>query len=339
VKIERLLIVGNPGEEHVGAHFLSAASELGLEARIFDLNQARAGLRIVDGLSHRLLKHRPFWMNRFSQQLIQLCKRFEPQTLLVTGIAPPAAFALKELHTLGIRRVNFLTDDPWNPRNSAGFFWEALRKYDVVFTPRRSNIIDLQAHGCRRVEYLPFAYNPKYHFPESPVTPTELERFGCDVCIIGGADADRVPLARAYAQAGVNLALYGGFWDRWSDLRKFHKGFVHGAELRKAVSGAAVNVCMIRRANRDGHAMRSFELPAMAACMVAEDTVEHRKIFDEEETNVCYFKTPTEMVGKTVFLLKDDVLREKLRVAAHRHIVNGEHTYADRLRTMLDDQL
>ena len=314
MKIERLLIVGNPGEEHVGAHFLSAASELGLEADIFDVRKARAGLRVLDGLSHRLLEHRPFWLNRFSRRLVRFCEEFRPQLLLVTGISPPAAWALNQIGACGIRRVNFLTDDPWNPRNSAGFFWNSLREYDVVFTPRRSNIVDLQAHGCRRVEYLPFAYNPKYHFPESPVAAAELERFSCDVCIIGGADEDRVPLARALVNSGLKLRLYGGYWDKFEDLKKYHRGFVHGADLRKAVAGAAVNVCMVRKANRDGHAMRSFELPAMRACMIAEDTMEHREIYGEEGVGVCYFKTATQMVDKVKSLLMRPSDRERLRV-------------------------
>ena len=70
--------------------------------------------------------------------------------------------------------------------------------------------------------------------------------------------------------------------------------------------------------------------------MVTEDTVEHRQIFGEDSECVIYFKSPSEMVEKTKFLLQDQALRRKLRDAAHVHIVTGGHTYADRLRMMLN---
>jgi spore maturation protein CgeB len=70
--------------------------------------------------------------------------------------------------------------------------------------------------------------------------------------------------------------------------------------------------------------------------MVTEDTVEHRRIFGEDGERVIYFKTPSEMVKKTEFLLQDSAPRRKLRAAVHLHIVKGGHAYADRLRTMLE---
>ena len=35
---------------------------------------------------------------------------------------------------LGIERINFLTDDPWNPAHHAPWFMKALPEYDEVFT-------------------------------------------------------------------------------------------------------------------------------------------------------------------------------------------------------------
>ena len=34
------------------------------------------------------------------------------------------------------------------------------------------------------------------------------------------------------------------------------------AELPKGISGARIALCLVRRSNRDGHCMRTFEVPA-----------------------------------------------------------------------------
>jgi spore maturation protein CgeB len=331
----RLLLVGNPLDYHVGAHFRAAAEDLGWPCELVDTRKASSSNRWVNRLFYRGFSKRPARLRRFAEAVLEECRSFRPQALLSTGVAPLTADILREIGKLGVKRVNFLTDDPWNPANAAVFFWKSLRQYDVIFTPRQSNVADLQAHGCQRVKYLPFAYNPKCHFPESPVTAAELERFACDVCIIGGADKDRVPLARALVNSGFKLHLYGGYWDKFRDLKSCYRGLVHAANLRKAVAGAAVNVCMVRQANRDGHAMRSYELPAMGACMVAEDTMEHREIYGEEGVCVCYFKTAPQMVDKVKALLLHPSNRERLGGAARQNLVSRRNTYADRLQTIL----
>ena len=171
-----------------------------------------------------------------------------------------------------------------------------------------------------------------------PKTAEERERFECDVAIIGGADSDRIPIALALARAGFKLNLYGGYWNRDAELRRFWKGFIHGRELRLAVGAACVNVCMVRKANRDGNAMRSLELPAMGACMVVEDTLEHREIFGEDGDCVEYYTTLGDLVNKAKSLCAQPERARALGGMAFQHICRkSKHTYADRLRRILDD--
>jgi glycosyltransferase involved in cell wall biosynthesis len=332
----RAVLVGNPEEHHVGAHLLAASRELGLEATLMDAREAHSRSLWINRFFHRVVNRRPAHLNRFSRNLVELCQESKPEFLLVTGIAAPHFRALKAIGDMGIHRANFLTDDPWNPRNRAAFFWRAVRDYDVVWSPRRANLEDLRRHGCRRVEYLPFGYNPARHFPETPQSVGERERFECDVVFVGGADADRLPAAHALLRAGLKLHLYGGYWDRDAELRPHWRGFAHGRDLRLAVGLAKVNICVGRKANRDGHAMRSLELPAMGACLVVEDTEEHREIFGDDGLRVIYFKSPGEMVEKAKWLLDHPCERERLKKNAHQHITEGHNTYADRLARMLN---
>jgi hypothetical protein len=334
--MSRLLIVGNPEEHHVGAHFLEAAQQLGWKTQLLDIRESRSTNVWINRLFHRLLGKRPAYLGRFNRTVVAACREQRPQLLLVTGITPPSAGVLRAIGRMGIHRANFLTDDPWNPANGARFFWPALREYDVIWSPRRANMGDLRNHGCRRVEYLPFAYNPALHFAETPATDAERERFACDVAFVGGADADRLPVARALVRAGLAVKLYGGYWDRDPELRPHWHGFVHGHEFRLAVCGAALNICLGRKANRDGHAMRSLELPAMGAGMLVEDTLEHRDLFGEDGDCVVYYSDMDDMVAKARALCtRPDRVRELGGKVFQRICRQGHHTYADRLRTIL----
>jgi spore maturation protein CgeB len=256
--------------------------------------------------------------------------------MVATGLAPVEANALEALGALGVQRVVYLTDDPWNPRHRAGWFMEALPLYDLVFSTRRANLNDLERLGCRRVRYLPFAYAPEVHYPDPPATPDEARAFASDVVFAGGADADRVPYIQALLRSGFKVGLYGGYWERFHPTRLYSRGHADPASLRKAIGGAKVALCLVRRANRDGLAMRSFEVPAIGACMLVEDTAEHREIFGPPDRAVAYFRSLDEMVQRMRRLLDDPVERGRLASEAHRLIAEGGHTYRDRLRGMLD---
>lgn len=327
------LIVANFAPEHVGAHLLAAARSSGVECAVADTREAWAGPAWLRRFCHHALGRRPGALGAFSGHVLDECRRAPPSALLSTGVSPLHARALRSIRALGVRCVNFLTDDPWNPANGARFFWAALREYDCVYSPRTSNLADLRAYGCRDVRYLPFAYSPELHFPAEP--GAERARYACDVAFIGAADDDRVRLLAPLLSSELHIRLYGSYWSRRSSTRPFDCGIVLGRDLRAAVAGAKVQVCMGRAANRDGHAMRSFELPAMRACMIVEDTAEHRALFGEDDECVQYFCGSTDLLSRLRELCADDARRERLATAAWQRITSGEHTYAARLRALL----
>lgn len=333
---QQLLIVGNPNEIHVGAHLLHAAQSLRLPVQLCDVNNAYAAYWLVAKYNWWIYGHRPASLTKFSTQVIEHCEQFRPQWLLSTGICPLAEWALTKIGQLGVRRINFLTDDPWNPVHRASWFMKALPLYDQVFSPRKANLIDLQHLGCREISFLPFAYAPELHYPEIVSEEDEKRHFAADVVFAGGADTDRVDYLVALIRTGFNVALYGGYWNRCAGTKAVWRGHADPPTLRKAINGAKVALCLVRRANRDGHVMRTFEVPAVGTCMLTEDTQEHREIFGEEGQAVVYFRTKSEMVEKLRWLLDHDDERKRLAAAAHVLITNGRNTYKDRLISMLE---
>jgi hypothetical protein len=328
----RLLIVGNSDPIHVGAHFLAAAESLGLEARICDVSEAYTGPALRRRLAWWLAGRRPVRLDAFGAEVVETARAWKPDCVLATGIAPLAAGALRALGALGVKRFNFLTDDPWNRAHRASWFLDALPHYDHVFSPRAANLADLRALVAS-VSYLPFAYAPGQHFIQAAATG---QQFDADVLFAGGADEDRVRAVTPFIDAGLNLALYGGYWTRYRETKQYARGHLGPVELRHAVSAAKVCLCLVRRANRDGHSMRSFEVPAMGGCMLVEDTPEHRAIFGDDDAAVVYFESLDDGVARARALVSDPARRQRLASAAHALVSSRQHTYADRLRTIVE---
>ena len=331
-----IVIVGNSLDFHVGHHLEVAARQMGLSVKLCNVAEAFEGSFFLRKLNWVLGGHRPPKIATFERKVLAVCHEFQPDQLIATGIAPLTRESLETIKKMGIGLVNYLTDDPWNPVLRAPWFLRAMASYDHVFSPRLSNIEDLKRNGCRKVSYLPFAYSSEVHYLEPPQTHDEKKHFECDVVFVGGADKDRTPYISALLKARLNVHLYGGYWNKSSYTRGSHRGMADARTMRIATGCAKVTLCLVRRSNRDGHCMRSFEAPAMGACMLTEGTEEHRDIFGPEGEAVLYFKNLDEMVKKAQYLTGNPDVCRRLVLAAHELVVQGRHTYVDRLKVMIE---
>jgi len=295
--------------------------------------QAPAPLRAANW---RLRGHRPTHLRAFSQRIVEACRRSQPRWLLATGLAPLDAAALRDIGVLGVTRLNFLTDDPWNPAQRGSWLLDALPHYDRVFSPRHANLNDLRALGCAGVAYLPFAYDPDVDHPAGPSDPGDPGALKCDVLFAGGADSDRAAWVGALIEAGLDVGLYGGYWERYPATRGAVRGMLRAELLPQAAAAAAIALCLVRRANRDGHAMRSYEMAAMGACLLAEDTEDHRELYGSEGEAALYFSTVDDLLQKARRLLADADLRGRMRRGALARVTSRPNKYADRLRSMLE---
>lgn len=331
----KLIIMGGSGGTNIGEALLKASLKLNLDPVLYDnllAYQATKWLRI---LNWHLRGRYPSNLNKFSQDLVKQCTILKPKWLLTTGIAAVNHLALQKIGVMGIQRINFLTDDPFNPAQYAPWFFKALPQYDIVFSPRRANIEDLLNTGCPQVIYLPFGYDNDLFYPQD-LSNFNLDATIPDVLFAGGADKDRVPYMDALIKSGIQLALYGSYWEKYPETKAHTLGQADVPTLRSAIARTKICLCLVRRANRDGHCMRTFEVPAVGGCMLTEDTQEHRDIFGNEGENVLYFNSISEMLEKTQWLLEHELERQRLANNAYKLITQGHHTYGDRLQTMLE---
>jgi spore maturation protein CgeB len=271
-------------------------------------------------------------MRSFAKSVVAGCELSEPEILIATGAAPLTAAALRRLRANGIVCVNYSTDDPWNPVLGASWHLRVLPEYNAIFTTRRANIGSFADLGCREVHYLPFGYDEWlfFHCGRASADPAP------DVLFVGGADRDRVAFMSEFLRTGPRVALVGGYWERFPRTRPYALGQRAPEALCALTAEAKVNLCLVRRANRDGHVMRSFEIAAVGGCMLAEDRAEHREIFGPDGEAVVYFRTAREAAERAHALVADPAERARLSAAVRKRITCGAHTYRDRLVSILE---
>ena len=326
----KLLIIGYGQPGQMGNYLASAAERLGLDYQIMDMGEAEAKTRIAQIVYWRFRDRRPAKLARFAAQVLAACVEMKPDVVLTTGIRVPLERShIDRIRKLGIKVVNYSTDDPWNPIMGSKWFRLALPSYDVVFSPRRSNFDEFRRCGVRAIHYMPFAYDPLIHkrWPEGMPSAAPS-----DVLFVGGCDDERLPLISALGQAGLKLALFGRYWNHHSATRQYWRGVADQDIIRAASATAEICLCLIRRANRDSHVMRSFEAAAIGGCILAEDTADHRELFGPA---AYYFRTMPEMVQQARILKADVDLRRRLSLALSERMAGRKDTYADRLAAML----
>jgi spore maturation protein CgeB len=329
----RLAIVGAFTGTHLGASLWRAARQLGICAVKFDVAEAIGGNRLLRAGLWRYGGRRPPYLNRFSAIVVEACAVSRPDILIATGAAPLTAEALRMLRASGILCVNYSTDDPWNPKLRASWHLRALPEYDGVFTTRRANLGNFREIGCRDVRYLPFGYD-EWLF-RRPTCASHAP--APDVLFVGGADRDRVTFLSEFIRFGPSIGLVGGYWERFPAMRVHALGHKPPEAVCTLTASAKINLCLVRRANRDGHVMRSFEIAALGGCMLAEDTAEHREILGPDGESVMYFRTPREASERARALLDDPDERARLSKAVYDRISGGAHTYRDRLNAILNN--
>jgi spore maturation protein CgeB len=326
----KLLIIGYSQAGQMGNYLASAAEKLGLDYRIMDMGKAEAGTRIAQSVYWRFRDRRPAKLAHFAAQVLATCVEMKPDIVLTTGIRVPLERShLEKIRELGTTVINYSTDDPWNPILHSKWFTLAIPSYDVVFTPRRANLDEFFRCGVRAIHYMPFAYDPLIHkrWPESMPSGAPS-----DVLFVGGCDDERLPLISALGEAGFKLALFGRYWNHHSKTRPYWRGVADQDIIGAASATAAICLCLVRRANRDSHVMRSFEAAAIGGCILAEDTADHRELFGPA---AYYFQTIPEMVQQAKILRADADLRRRLALALSERMAGRKDTYADRLAEML----
>jgi spore maturation protein CgeB len=132
----------------------------------------------------------------------------------------------------------------------------------------------------------------------------------------------------------MEVSFYGHNYGFTPALKSRHRGLVYGRPYRLVISATSVAICIVRRANSDGHVMRTFEIPACGAFQLAERTDEHESMF-EEDREAAFFASPEELLDKAKFYARHDAVRRTIAERGYSRVTSSSNTYADRVAELL----
>jgi spore maturation protein CgeB len=179
-------------------------------------------------------------------------------------------------------------------------------------------------------------FDPAIHRPV-PVNADERKRLGGPVGFIGQWEPDRARSLCSLARAGLVVRVWGYNWDRMRGVPPrlvLENQPLWGNHYAKAICAFGINLCFLRKVNRDRQTSRSIEIPACGAFMLAERTDEHLRLF-EESKEAEFFSDDRELLTKTRYFLEHPEERSKVAQAGYERCLTSGYSYPERLRRVL----
>jgi len=335
----KILITGSKIPSRLPMFFFRAFKSLGVDIEVFDDEDYY--WRHLSFIKNRCT-HRLFW-KQFSlavnRELIRIVNKTRPDLVLIIKgwfYSPKTFEEIKASSQIPIFIFN--PDDPFslNLGASSAFIRDSIPAYDVYFIWSKVLSSKLKAAGAKITEYLPFAYDPAFHYPVE-VSSGDRKIFGSDIAFVGNWDQERERWLSGLK--GYNLAIWGeDYWKtrcRDAFLRLSWKhGVAYGDEWSKVCLTSNINLNILRLQNKKGHNTRTFEIPACGGFMLHERSDEALGFF-EEGKEAEYYSSSVELKDKINFYLNNNSKREKIARAGYERCVKSGYSYIDRAKQIL----
>lgn len=249
---------------------------------------------------------------------------------------------LKHARTLHptIKIISYTEDDMFARHNQSIYYRKCLPLYDVVFTTKSYNCNpnELPALGAKKVVFVDKSFDKHTHRPVLLTEGDEM-RFGADVGFIGTFEEDRAEKMLFLATNGVRIRIWGNGWntfvDRHSNLQIENRP-IFGNDYVKAICATKINLCFLRKLNRDLQTDRTMEIPACGGFMLAERTEEHLRLFKEGvEAEFFDINKPSELLQKVKYYLTHEDKRITISKAGRERCIRSGYGHHDRVKQML----
>src|SRR5580700_233483 len=295
-----------------------------LVSSVFGSIQWKIGVPRDYGINHAIIDS----LSRESAEVLW-CDRpldIKPQTLK----------AAKRMHP-SIKLVAYSLDDMGRSHNQSAYYLRSIPLYDVHVTTKSYNVDELKSLGAKRVLFVNNAFCPKVHFPVKPSTQQKL-KYGGQVGFIGAYERERADMVVSLAKAGIRVRVWGGWPQRLrssSPNLEIEKDCLWGDAYRLAINSFDVNLCFLRKINRDVQTTRSVEIPACGGFMLAERTEEHLSLF-REDVEAAFFNSTEELVAKVEYYLENENLREMIALNGFKRALGIPYTYQAQLEHIFE---
>ena len=235
--------------------------------------------------------------------------------------------------------VWYCEDDMMNPALRTRQIDRALPLFDLWVTTKSFNARpeELPFLGVKNVFFVNNSCDPALH-RLVPITEEERQRFGSAVSFIGSFEGPRAQSVMHLARQGLDVRVWGNGWADWigrhPNLTIENKP-AYNDDFARVVAASPINLCFLRKANRDLQTCRSIEIPACAGFMVHERNNEISALYREEKEAV-YFSCDDELAGVCRSWIGRDQQRRLIGEAARKRTLELELTHDSNIIRILN---
>jgi spore maturation protein CgeB len=303
--------------------------------------------------------HRGSIVEEVNSIILSAARQFKPTLVWADKQEFLRVETIEELRKLGAKSVHF-TPDPYFSLEwkRTRLMDRAMGAFDALVYCKSYERKQYEMLG-KPVVYMPLGYCDEVHRP----LPSKDARWSCAVGFLGGWEPRRERLLHAVAAAGVDVKIWGGYWDflcdgKWTlrrhiilrqlaggDTFRFHSDEllarahqgeeVYEDDYARALTGSKIGLGFLRRVCPDQHTTRTFEIPACGSLLLADRTEEHQEFFKEGK-EAEFFASPEELLDKVKFYCSNESARKRVAEGGYKRCIEGGYAYVHRLSTALE---
>ena len=338
----KILFVGDLNEYARSHQRFKALERLGINVHglssvpIGEIPGVSQRISFREKVQHKLGRH--IDKTGINKSLVKKLQEFQPDVLWIEKVLCLKSQVLEKIRSNFplLKIVHCCEDDMFAKHNSSVNFRESLTLFDFVFTTKTYNLNaeELPSLGAKRVEIFKNCFDPELNKPVKP-----RDEFLCDVSFIGTFEEDRAQKCLYLAEHGINIRLWGNGWDSYKNRNPnlhIENKPVYNDDFVSALSSSKINLCFLRKINRDLQTSRSVEIPACGAFMLAERTDEHLQLFEENKEAAFFDQSnPEELLDKVRYYLGNNEERNEIAQKGRERCLKSGYSHDEELKRML----
>jgi len=316
-------------------HRVNGLRQLGLDVYNFNTDPYfPTQRRGIHNLWRRLCWGPPVW--RLNTDLLREAEWVRPDNIMIDKGLMVCPDTLRKLKSLNTFLIHYSHDDQKNPVNQSRHYLAGIPLYDLHITTKSYNVEELRQAGATEVVFQDNGFDPSTFSPQE-VSPIDRQRLGAEVGFIGEWEKERAESILFLARHGVSVRVWGPGWNGHRELNhqnlKIEGKGLWGKDYPLAICATDINLCFLRKINRDLQTTRSIEIPACGAFMLAERTDEHLRLFEEDEEAV-FISSDDELLEKILYYTNHADERRKIARAGLSRCHSGGYSFKERFRWM-----
>lgn len=328
------------GSLPIGRYCATALGELGHQVEVFEAPEFYASYQALKGLkvtTDRLQYLENSYLQVVSQAILAKVETFEPDLVLALAQAPLSIQALKRLKKDGVATAMWFVED-----FRLFTYWQAYAPHYDFFAVIQKNdfFLALQQLGVTDVVYLPLAAQPNLH-QQLELSSVDQRVFGADVSFMGAGYPNRRMAFRDLVH--YDFKLWGTDWDGDAVLAPFVQmggKRISSEDCVRIFNATKVNINLHSSVQAkelvsggDFVNPRTFEVAACGAFQLVDRRSLMGELFAEGELAV--FESMQELGQLIGYYLARPEERQAMAQRAKARVL-AEHTYAARMRTLLE---